>query len=1037
LSDDLAPLATDPAAFVFIDVETRSTEDVTIHGAYRHNANGRVTIVAYAIGDAPVKDWVLEDWAPGRKLDWADAPDDLLDALQEVEEGRKWFVSRNAGFEFNAFTRAMTGLEDFRVEWMIDSMIQGMRSHLPADLAGAAKAIGLAQKQAAGKALIKMFAVEGNGVTPQTHPVEWAQFREYARDDVAAMRDVFFATMPLSRREWSEYHAVEAINHRGVPVDVPFVRQAVRLSERLTETSNADIARLTGGKVRTVNQSAALLEWLRWTLRALPEVDRILTREIDLVEDEDGEQHAVAKHSLGRSHVEELIAYLERVDREQGLTDDEFAALQVLEVRLYGASATPKKYKKIEALVEGDGRLRGQYVFNGAAATGRMSGRGAQPQNLARATIGTLDDEAAAIEMIADRGVECFEDLREKWGPVGRTLSRLIRPAFVAPEGKTFVWCDWSAIEARVLPWLAGSEGAQELLDVFFANDRDKTLPDIYKITAAKILGKSAYDITKQERQSHGKVPCIAEGQLVLTDKGEVPIEKIGVDMLLWDGVGFVPHEGLVCKGIKDVWEYQGVVATADHIVWTEEAGQQKFLIAARSGFNLVRSGSGGTPIRAAAGGEFGAALSETEVQDGLRGDPLRGLRCGSVDELGHAGSSRGARMQNVSAARGSAFVADKPFTQSAVALHGPQQSRLAPLRRSRDTVSVQGCLLGGALGGAEPRAGTEEKAGSDRQRRTLRAGELALGDTAGAVLEHRESGVERLGLRSVGVALCGTDGAGETLAGVFARGDTGPSPSDSRAPKREELARHRGKARVYDLVNAGPRNRFTVSGKLVHNCLALGFGGGKGALFNMARAYGAAFTDDEAQKIVDDWRASSPWATRFWDQMWTAVLWCMENPGEPREVGRVTLVFDAEYLRGTLFIVLPCGRPLLYPGLRWQEVERKDKKTGEVSVRVALTVRRARARLPLTYLDLCNNITQGTAASLLRRALVLVEQEPFLETVLATHDEIVCMADQSTVEAAKARLAEIMLDVPDWADGLPVAAEATVGSWYSKASEG
>jgi DNA polymerase len=236
--------------------------------------------------------------------------------------------------------------------------------------------------------------------------------------------------------------------------------------------------------------------------------------------------------------------------------------------------------------------------------------------------------------------------------------------------------------------------------------------------------------------------------------------------------------------------------------------------------------------------------------------------------------------------------------------------------------------------------------------------------------------------------------------------------------------------------VNAGPRNRFTVSGKLVHNCLALGFGGGKGALFNMARAYGAAFTDDEAQKIVDDWRASSPWATRFWDQMWTAVLWCMENPGLPRGVGRVTLVFDADYMRGTLFIVLPCGRPLLYPSLRWQEVERKDKKTGEVSVRMALTVRRARARLPLTYLDLCNNITQGTAASLLRRALVLVEEEPLLETVLATHDEIVCLCDTARLDAARSRLVKIMLDLPDWAEGLPLAAEATVGAWYSKAGE-
>jgi DNA polymerase len=681
-----------------------------------------VVILTYAIGDGEVRDWCIPSFEPGLKLNWADAPDDLLDALQEVEEGRKWFVSHNAGFEYNAFTRGMVGLEDFRVEWLIDSMVQGMRSHLPADLAGAAKAIGLAQKQASGKALIKLFAVEGNGVTPQTHPVEWAQFRAYARDDVAAMRDVFFATMPLSRQEWREYWAVEAINHRGVPVDVPFVRQAVRLSERLTETSNADILRLTGGKVRTVNQSAALLEWLRWTLRALPEVDRILTREVDLIEDEDGEQHAVAKHSLGRSHVEELIAYLERVDQEQGLTDDEFAALQVLEVRLYGASATPKKYKKIEALVEGDGRLRGTYVFNGAAATGRMSGRGPQLQNLTRSTIGSLDDEAEAIEMISDRGVGCFDDLRERWGPVGRTLSRLIRPAFVAPEGKVIVGCDWSAIEARVLPWLANSEGGDEMVEVFRQNDLDPSAPDIYKVDAGALLHKDPHEVTKAERQSHGKIPR-----------------------------------------------------------------------------------------------------------------------------------------------------------------------------------------------------------------------------------------------------------------------------------------------------------------------LALGFGGSVGALAAMACAYGASFTDDEMRDIVEKWRDKNRWAVRLWDQLKEGVLWCMENPGEPRAVGRVTLVFDSDYMRGTLFIVLPCGRPLLYPGLRWQEVERKDKKTGEVTSRLSLTVRRARARLPLTHLDLANNITQGTAASLMRRALVLLEREPLLETIMVTHDEAVCLADAARADEAKARIVEIMLDKAEWAEGLPLAAEATVSDWYTK----
>ena len=109
MADPLEPLTTDPNDLIFCDVETRSTEDVTIHGAYRHNANGRVTIVAYAIGNEPVKDWVLEDWTPGKKLSWADAPDDLKDAVRRVKRGEMWFVAHNAAFELLAFTRGMEG----------------------------------------------------------------------------------------------------------------------------------------------------------------------------------------------------------------------------------------------------------------------------------------------------------------------------------------------------------------------------------------------------------------------------------------------------------------------------------------------------------------------------------------------------------------------------------------------------------------------------------------------------------------------------------------------------------------------------------------------------------------------------------------------------------------------------------------------------------------------------------------------------------------------------------------------------------------
>lgn len=109
MNDDLEPLSTDINDFVFCDVETRSTEDVTVHGSYRHNANGRVTIFTYAIGEGEVKDWCLTDWSPGKKLNWSDAPDDLKEAVRRVKRGEAWFVAHNAAFEVLALSRGMEG----------------------------------------------------------------------------------------------------------------------------------------------------------------------------------------------------------------------------------------------------------------------------------------------------------------------------------------------------------------------------------------------------------------------------------------------------------------------------------------------------------------------------------------------------------------------------------------------------------------------------------------------------------------------------------------------------------------------------------------------------------------------------------------------------------------------------------------------------------------------------------------------------------------------------------------------------------------
>jgi hypothetical protein len=194
-----------------------------------------------------------------------------------------------------------------------------------------------------------------------------------------------------------------------------------------------------------------------------------------------------------------------------GLDPDETKAHEVATLRLYGAGASPKKFARLEAQ-QVDDVLRGQYRFAGAGQTGRMTSRGAQIQNLTRDVLGGGDGaaEAPLVDAIAD-GCS-YADLvgaNPVDVPPARKLALIVRPALIAAPLKTFVWSDYSAIEARITPWLAASEGAEAVLDIYRANDRDPTLPDIYTIAAADILRKEPGAITGPERQT-GKVATLS-----------------------------------------------------------------------------------------------------------------------------------------------------------------------------------------------------------------------------------------------------------------------------------------------------------------------------------------------------------------------------------------------------------------------------------------------------------------------------------------------------------------------------------------------
>jgi DNA polymerase len=179
------------------------------------------------------------------------------------------------------------------------------------------------------------------------------------------------------------------------------------------------------------------------------------------------------------------------------------------------------------------------------------------------------------------------------YGDVPDTLSQLVRTAFIPRKGCRFIVSDFSAIEARVLSWLAGESWR---MDVFAQNG------DIYCATAGRMFHCT---VTKHGENGHlrqkgkqAELACIAEGQLVLTDQGLVPIECVTTDHLLWDGESWVSHEGVIYKGRREVITYEGLSATADHLVWVEgEPGPVHLGVAAACNAHLVQTGNGNTAV--------------------------------------------------------------------------------------------------------------------------------------------------------------------------------------------------------------------------------------------------------------------------------------------------------------------------------------------------------------------------------------------------------------------------------------------------------
>ena len=446
-----------------IDLETYSSADISKTGVYRYSESPdfEILLFSYSIDGAPVQ---LVDLTCGERI-----PAEVKEALSDPSV-TKWAF--NASFERICLSRWLglpsgTYLEP--QQWRC-SMIWSAYLGLPLSLAGVGAILKLdKQKLDTGKDLIRYFCKpcrptkKNGGRTrnlPRHDPGKWEQFKSYNLRDVETEMEIQkkLARFPVPEFVWDEYHLDQEINDRGIRVDMLMVKNAIEVDDWSHSDLKSQLQSLTA--LENPNSVAQMKAWLT--------------------------EHGMEIESLGKKEVAAMLK-----DAPSDLRD-------ALILRQQLAKSSVKKYQAMQNCVCDDGRVHGMFMFYGANRTGRFAGRLVQLQNLPQNHMEDLEQARALVR----RGD--YDSLKMLYDSVPDVLSELIRTAFIPYEGGKFIVADFSAIEARVIAWMAGEKWR---LEVF------KNGGDIYCASASQMFGVPVekHGINGHLRQK-GKIAELALG---------------------------------------------------------------------------------------------------------------------------------------------------------------------------------------------------------------------------------------------------------------------------------------------------------------------------------------------------------------------------------------------------------------------------------------------------------------------------------------------------------------------------------------------
>ncbi len=1021
-----------------LDLDFETYSDVPIkHGTHKYAENAEQIIFAYGIDNKPPR---AIDLTLGCKGDRSMIDDMIMEA--------RTYRAHNSHFDRTIMAKALNTTKAMKhaatkVEAWRDTMVQAMVHGLPGKLETLCDIFKIdadKAKDKRGKALIRLFCMprkfghslnKADFASPKdfrealaaareawlgratglTHPNDWYDMMDYATDDIVAMRQIGgkLPTWNYQGVELALWHMDQHINDRGTWIDLDLVQGATRaVSRELAHLAEKTVI-ATQGEVSSTNKRDKLILYIL-------------------------KQYGIVLPDLKSSTVEE---YIDRND-----IPPELRALLV--IRIQASTTSTSKYNALLRGVSKDGRLRGLLQYAGALRTLRWAGRLFQPQNLPRPTLKKHE---------IDEGIQLIlADVADLLAPdVMRLCSSAIRGTIAAPPGKKLVIADLSNIEGRGQAWLAGEKWKLQAFrdyDTILTDDDGVTIldskgkpmragPDLYKLAYGKAFNIHPDEVEDEGRQI-GKVMelgCFAPDTRVLTDSGVKAIVEVLITDKLWDGVEWVAHSGVCFQGMKETINLNGIGVTPDHLILTGQTWKQARQLVSNPSFlqSALATGSDNLPspnlYRALLGGYrvcYGhSAIAEPNATESYLATCARGRQ--------HPANPAPKR---------------RPDT-------GVKSFTVMPISFQNKAIEY-GCSIAYPLAWA----------GVTTQRiKTIQI-------MANAAYMYLKNGalIAKNILRISSPWRVGTCLNWSLIESALTKGTNPVILGSSRVRKIKQISAQLQHCKpesqslkpTYDVLNSGPRNRFTIVSDdgpmIVHNC---GYEGGVGAFLVFALTYNldleamaemanqtippeiwgqanimldwhkkkgrdpanslglteAVWLTCESFKIA--WRYAHPRITSYWKDLDEAFRESIEYPGVMVPCRKVKIIRKGAWLR----IIMPSGRSMCYPSPAIID--------GKITFMGVDQFTRKWSRQQTYGGKLSENIAQAFARDIMAYNMPEIERNEYFIT-LSVHDEVICET-QDDDSFHEDKLSDLLAANPSWAADMPLAAAGFQTYRYKK----